>query len=766
RVLRPLWRELFRRQEAFNREALATLEQYTGRARAPVTPGPTYDYDAYIRAVEKPFAEQVIRRARTLPARPLFSVITPVHDTPAQLLQSAVESVLTQAWDRWELVLVNDGSTQPHVRPLLDRLARRDRRIRVVHLPRNGGIARATNAGLSQARGSYVAFLDHDDTLNQHALAAVACALADHPGTDVVYSDEDRPDVEGRRQRPYFKPDFSPDLLRSVNYVCHLLVVRRELLESLGGLRTGLDGAQDHDLVLRLSERTAAIRHVPSVLYHWRYRPGSASGSADAYDLASRAGQRAVQAHLERTGVRATVDRTPVGYRVKYPVQGEPLVSLVVPFKDRPELLAQLWRSLQQTRYDRFELLLVSNQSRRPETRELLDGLEDPRIRKLSWDHPFNYSAINNFGARQARGELLVFLNNDIEAVDPDWLGELVSQAQRPEVGAVGPLLLFPDGALQHAGVVLGLHGFAGHPFWRMRDQAEMTPFGHAYWARNCLAVTGACLAVRRELFEAVGGFDERFEVCGSDVELCLRLGSGGRRVLFTPHARLVHHESASRRLHAVPERDHWRSFVAYRPWLQTGDPFYNPNLTLSRTDCAPRLEGGTGEDLALSTLRGLLPDGAARGALRRAAHQRHLVAHLGAFQAPAASPPRALPARIRTVRLVLSGNDAHAPELDVLSLLADGLVTRGVTVDWAVQGATPAQWNAWQRRLAQLPARVNGDASLAALGPVDLLVATSWETAFPVAAAASKGGGAYWVRDDESLAYPSGSLSGLARAA
>ncbi|MEN9799828.1 MAG: hypothetical protein RL653_3525 [Pseudomonadota bacterium] len=766
RTLRPLWRELFRRQEGFNREALSTLEQHARRARAPVAELPAFDYARHVREVERPFAEQVIRRARTLSRRPLISVVTPVHDTPAQLLEEAVASVRAQAWNGWELLLVDDGSTAPHVRPLLNRLARRDRRIRVVHLPRTSGIAAATNAGLARARGEYVAFLDHDDTLNRHALAAVACALADHPGVDVLYSDEDRPDEQGNRQRPFFKPGFSPDLLRAVNYVCHLLVVRRSLLEKLGGLSLGLDGAQDHDLVLRLSEHTSAIHHVPSVLYHWRYRPASASGSAAAFDRASRAGQRAVQAHLDRVAPGARVDRTPVGYRVRYPVQGEPLVSLVVPFKDRPELLGQLWTSLQQTRYRRFELLLVSNQSTHPDTHAFLEGLEDPRVRKLEWNHPFNYSAINNFGARHARGDLLVFLNNDVEVVDPGWLDELVSQAQRPDVGAVGPLLLFPDGAIQHAGVVLGLHGFAGHPFWRFPDQAQMTPFGHAYWARNLLAVTGACLAVRRPLFDAVGGFDERFEVCGSDVELCLRLGAGGRRVVYTPHARLLHHESASRRLDPIPDQDHWRSFVAYRPWLQAGDPFYNPNLSLAGTDCSLRVDGARGEARALEVLRGLVAEGRAPTEPRRAARQRHLVAHLEAFRAPPVPPSTRFPPRVQALGVLLSGNDAGEPELDALLSRLEALAARGVGLRWAVQGASTAAARAFRERLGAAPAAVDSAGALSRLGPVDAWLATSWDTAFTVAGAPAGTACAYWVRDDESRAYPSGSLSGLSRAA
>ena len=772
RALNPLWQEIFRRQRDFNREVVVTLRQLTGNARLPVQPPPTCDYDRHIDEVERPFAEATIARAPSLARPPRFSLVTPVFNTPSHLLRACVESVRAQPWDNWELILVNDGSSAPHLAPLVDELARSDSRIRAMHLSSNRGIARATNAALAVSTGDWVAFLDHDDTLNRHALCAIACALADHPAADVIYSDEDRPDEDGRRQRPFYKPDFSPDLLRDVNYICHLLVVKRELLTELGGMREGFDGAQDHDLLLRLSERTGAFVHVPSVLYHWRFRSSSVSGSPQTRGLAASAGQRAVEEHMVRSGEEASVEQTPVGHRIHYTVRDSPLVSLIVPFKDRPDLLEQLVSSLLRTRYSQFELLLISNQSTEPETHGFLSGLTDPRIVQLSWDQPFNYSAINNFGARHARGDVLVFLNNDVEVVDPAWLENLVGHAQRPAVGAVGARLLFPDGTLQHAGVTLGLSGFAGHPFWRMADEPLMTPFGHAHWTRNCLAVTGACLAMRREVFDRVGGFDERFRVCGSDVELCLKVHSAGLRVVYDAHTRLVHHESASRILQAVPDDDHWRSFVAYRPWLQRGDPFYNPNLSLLRTDGSLRTDRRSAETLALEVLRGLLPSAQEAARAAREARSRHLADHLEAFSRPTRRPRTPVPIRgearpvLRRLRVVLDGSDAASPDLDSLLQILGVLAARSVEIDWVVQGATADQRAIWARRLGKVVRPFPESGECGDLGAVDVLLATHWSNAFSVARANGNHLTAYWVRGQEHLDHASGALSGVAQQA
>lgn len=602
---RPLWREVLRRQAEFNREVMLVLSNLL-QGRPPVVAPPPEDYPSWYQRREPAEIEAASRALLSLRERPLFSLVVPAWETPPEILETFLASVRAQRYERWELCVVDDGSRSRRVLRQLKKAAARDPRIRVERLERNQGIAAATNAALRMARGEWIAFMDHDDALPPHALAEVALELARRPELDWLYTDEDRLSADGkRREQPFFKPDFSPDLLRTVNYICHFVVARRSLVTKIGGLREGFQGSQDYDFLLRLSEESGRVGHIPKILYHWRSSPISLSRDAKKLEAASRAGVRALEEHLQRKGEAGTVGEVaPTHYRVRYPVRGEPKVSIIIPFKDRPELLERLLPGLlEKTRYTNFELLLVSNNSTQPRTFELLERIVDPRVRKLTWDHPFNYPALNNWAARESSGELLLFLNNDMEIVDPDWLHELISQAQRPEVGAVGPKLLFPDGSIQHAGVVLGIGGFAAHPFWRFPDTGHMTAFGHADWTRNYLAVTSACVMLRRAVFEEVGGYDERFLLCGSDVHLGLKVVESGRRVVYTAATRLVHHESASRRNDDIPESDFWHSFRQYRGWLERGDPFYNPNLTLTETDCSLREDARSAVELAAEGL-------------------------------------------------------------------------------------------------------------------------------------------------------------------
>lgn len=604
RVSLPLWREVFRRQVTYNQEATLCLAELLG-TRAPVSPPSMDDYEAWYREREPGAFARAAEAVKKLQRGPRVSLVMVVSGTAEPLLRMCIESIRAQSYGSWELCLASDGSEAPHAARVLEKYARRDSRILLV---RTGGpgSASAFNASLTRAQGELVGFLGAGDLLAPHALAEVVLRLEREPEAQLLYSDEDRCDAAGRRFKPFFKPDWSPDLMRSVNYVGHFVVVRRALLETVGGLRPELEGAQDYDLLLRLSEQAGRIAHIPAVLYHRRGQEETA---------ASDAGCRALAEHLRRKGEEGVVEEVSPGhYRVRYPVRGRPLVSIIVPFKDKPELLRTLTASLlEKTAYPHYELLLVSNNSTKPETSTLLEKLTDPRIRKLTWDHPFNYPAINNFAAREARGELLLFLNNDIEIIHPDWLEELISQAQRPEVGQVGAKLLFPEGTVQHAGVMVGMTGFAGHPFWGMPDRGEWTPFGLPDWTRNFLAVTSACVMLRRELFEALHGFDERFAIVGSDVDLGLRTVARGLRVVYTPHAKLYHHESASRRLDGLPPEDYWQSFASYRSYLRDGDPFYNPNLTLLGPDCSLRRHTESGEELALRTLEQVLPNGRAK---------------------------------------------------------------------------------------------------------------------------------------------------------
>ncbi|WP_375760009.1 glycosyltransferase family 2 protein [Corallococcus exercitus] len=599
RASAPLWTEVLRRQSRFNGEAVVALAAILG-VRTPPPPVPALEDFHHWCTLRESGDIQAAREAMArLPRRPRLSLLVATAGACPAHLRECLASVEAQVYPEWELVLVGpeDGPALPE--PWGP--SRRQPRIRRVTLSGPTDFARALRVGLQAASGDFVGVLGAEDTLAPHALAEVALALGANPGLDVVYGDEDRLDTRGRRTAPFFKPDWSPDLLRSVDYLGRGVMARRALVESVGGFREGFPGAEEYDLFLRLSEASERIGHVPHLLYHRRL---------GAVGQVSQEGRRALAEHLARRGEDAEVTVPGPGrYRVRYAVRGTPKVSIIVPFKDRPDLLKTLTDTLlERTTYPHFELVLVSNNSVRPETFALLDTLNDPRVVKRTWDFPFNYPAINNWAAGQATGELLLFLNNDMEVVDPGWLTELVSQAQRPEVGAVGAKLLFPEGTVQHAGIVVGMTGMAGHPFWRLPDGPILTPFGHTEWVRNWLSVTSACVMIRRPLFDALGGFDERFLLCGSDVDLGLRLHARGLRVVCTPFARVVHHESASRRTDAIPEPDYWRSFTSYRPWLLKGDPYYNPNLTLLSGDCDLRRHPEDGEALAVRTLAHEVP--------------------------------------------------------------------------------------------------------------------------------------------------------------
>ena len=529
------------------------------------------DYPAWVRRHETLAPEDlaaIAAHVARMAHPPLISVVMPVHDTPATLLEEAVDSVRRQLYPRWELCIADDASTRPHVAPLLARLADSDPRIRVARRAENGRIARATNTALALAAGEFVALMDHDDLLHPLALYEVAAELERHPEAEILFTDEDQIDAAGRRSNPAFKPGWNPSLLRGCNYVNHLTVYRRRLVERLGGLRPAMDGSQDYDLLLRAAAEVPAarIRHIPWVLYHWRRGGARPSFSEASRDRCLEAARRALEADLAARGERGRVEQAPGlpdWWRVRHDVAGPsgeaPLVSVIIPTRDRAGLLANCLRGvLEETRYPRLEVLVADNGSVEPATQALFDSWrDDPRFRVIDCPGPFNYAAINNRAAAEARGEILLLLNNDIEVLEPGWLEEMVSLARQPDVGAVGARLLYPDGRLQHGGIALGVgrDRVAGHLFHR-QHAAEPGYMGMAGLVRDVAAVTGACLAVRREAFEAVGGLDaESLAVAFNDVDLCLLLRAQGLRNLWTPFATLVHHESVSRGSDAVPGR-------------------------------------------------------------------------------------------------------------------------------------------------------------------------------------------------------------------
>jgi len=525
----------------------------------------------------------------TLGSRPRISVLMPVYDTAERWLRRAIESVREQLYPDWELCIADDASTLAHVRRILEKAASSDPRIKVAFREHNGHIAAASNSALQLATGEYVALLDHDDELVPHALYVMAQEIAANPDADVLYSDEDKIDEYDDRYDPYFKPDWNPDLLNSQNYLGHLSCIRTSLVRQVGGFRTGYEGSQDYDLLLRATARASPvrIRHVPHVLYHWRSIPGSTAAATVNKRYAVEAALKALRDR--HPGCTVSEGAFPTTYRVAYPLPSEPpLVSLIVPTRDALALLEQAVRSIKQkTTYPRFEIVVVDNQSTDPQTLRYLHDLEfTGQARVLRYEAPFNFSAMNNFAVRSARGELIGLINNDIEVIDPEWLTELVSQAVRPDIGVVGCKLLYPDETIQHAGIILGLFGVAGHVFKQLPRDAPGY-FSRAQLVQDVSACTAACVVVRKSVFEEVGGFNENdLRIAFNDVDLCMKIASAGYRNLYTPHAVLYHHESASRGYEDTAEKqERFRSEVDFmkRKWgiaLQQ-DPAYNPNLSL-----------------------------------------------------------------------------------------------------------------------------------------------------------------------------------------
>ncbi|MCK4176074.1 glycosyltransferase family 2 protein [Aciditerrimonas ferrireducens] len=518
---------------------------------------------------------------------PTISVVVPLYHPDLDLLERALGSVEAQTYGGWELCCCDDGSNSDELTDFLERFQQRHPgRVRWTAIAKNQGISTATNTALTLASGSWVAFLDQDDELAPEALEVVAEAIAADDEVDLVYTDDDKIDRVGRRFGPQFKPDWAPELLLSMCYFSHLVVARRSLVEEVGGLRSEFDGSQDYDLWLRVSEKCRKIRHISRVLYHWRAIPGSAALSAEAKPWAYVAGKRALEDTLRRRGVTGEVvphPKYPGIYRVKPAVQGRPLVSVIVPFRDRAALLQRcIEHTVARAGHEPLEVVLVDNGSSEPETEALLRRLtSDPRIRAVRDPGVFNWSRLVNLGAKEAAGSFLLFLNNDIIEASQGWLAEMLGHAQRPEIGAVGAKLCYPDGRLQHVGMVLGVNGLAGHVLRGLpADQPGYLGYGVAI--RNWSAVTGACLLTRRSVFEEAGGLDESLAVGFNDVDYCLRIASLGYRILCVPEARLVHVESSSRGLGGA-EEDLARFAERWGERVLQPDPLYHP--VLSRFD-------------------------------------------------------------------------------------------------------------------------------------------------------------------------------------
>ena len=535
------------------------------------------------------------RRASSFPRQPTISVVMPVHNTPLAILDKAIRSVLDQAYVNWELCIADDASSMPGIRQLLERHAAKDSRIRLRFRDSRGNIAAASNTALEMATGEFIALLDHDDVLPSHALYWVAEAINRHPDARLLYSDEDKIDMKGKRFDPYFKSDFNYELFLAQNMVSHFGVYRRDLICSLGGFRSGFDGSQDYDLALRVVaaiQRTQIV-HIPRILYHWRAIAGSVALSRTEKDFCAPAAWRAVTDHLQPLG--GVVERAPEAlmyHRIRHQLPAVlPLVSIVICTRDHEALLRRAVESIRSlSTYPHYELVIVDNGSRDPQAVAYLASLaSQPGIQVIRDDSPFNYSRLNNGAVAHCRGEVLCLLNDDIEVITPNWLEEMVAFAIKPDVGAVGARLWYPDGTLQHGGVIIGAGGVAGHAHLRL-PKGSPGYFGRAVLQQELSAVTGACLMVRRTVFAEVGGLDEQIAVAFNDIDFCLRLRGAGYRNIWTPFAELIHHESASRGLEDSPEkiaRFQREVRLMHERWgdVLAGDPYYNPNLSMRSGD-------------------------------------------------------------------------------------------------------------------------------------------------------------------------------------
>jgi glycosyltransferase involved in cell wall biosynthesis len=562
------------------------------------------DYQTWIKLYDTLDAQAIERiqaEIASFEKCPKISVVMPVYNAPLEFLKQAIESVQTQLYPHWELCIADDASTDVGVRSMLESFAKADPRIKFVFRPQNGHISAASNSALELASGDFVALLDNDDLLPSHALYHVAKTILATPDAALIYADEDKINPAGDRYDPYFKCELNYELLLAQNMICHLGVYRRAFLEKIGGFREGFEGAQDYDLTLRVLEQVQPeqVVHIPKVLYHWRAIPGSTALAADEKNYAAIAARKAIEEHLQRTGRGGTVTAAPEApalNRVRYALPANlPLVSIIIPTRDRSDVLGVCLESvLKKTSYPHFEIIVVDNGSVEQETKQLLASQPQGKVRVVRDDAPFNYSRLNNLAVKAAKGDVVCLMNNDIEVLTPDWLEEMLSFALQADIGCVGARLWYPgEGGLQHGGVVLGVGGIAGHSH-KYLPQHQSGYFGRAVLHQSFSAVTGACLVIRRDIWEQVEGLDESFAIAFNDVDFCLRVRDAGYRNVWTPYAEMIHHESLSRGQEDSPEKVARFNGETQRMQQRWGtglhkDPAYSPNLTDDHEDFSLR---------------------------------------------------------------------------------------------------------------------------------------------------------------------------------
>ncbi|KQX52081.1 glycosyl transferase family 2 [Paenibacillus sp. Root444D2] len=556
------------------------------------------DYQTWIigHSITDNIKEDILKEISSFTYKPLISVILPVYNVDEIWLVKCIESVRNQLYTNWELCVADDASPKPHIREMLQKYEKLDERIRVVYREKNGHISVASNSALEIANGEFIALLDHDDELTIDALFENVKLLNKHLDADMIYSDEDKISMEGERHSPFFKPDWSPDTLLSQMYTCHLGVYRTSLIKKLGGFRKGFEGSQDYDLVLRVTEKTNRIYHIPKILYHWRSIPQSTASGGAAKSYTNDAGFRALEEAISRRNINGWVEPDPEVsnlYVVHHKLISNPLISIIIPTKNMTAILDTCIASIfDKTTYDNFEIIVVDNGSDDPTTIKLFQTWlqkEPFRFKVERIDIPFNYSRLNNIAVEKANGELILLLNNDIEVITPTWLDEMAAQAMRSEIGAVGACLLYPDNTIQHAGIILGIGGVAGHSH-KYFDSKDYGYFSRLRMVTNYSAVTAACLMIRKDVYVSVKGLDESLEVAFNDVDFCLRVGKTGLRNVWLPHVKLYHHESKSRGQENTPAKiARFNGEIEYmnRRWGKSllEDQYYNPNLTLNYED-------------------------------------------------------------------------------------------------------------------------------------------------------------------------------------
>ena len=549
------------------------------------------DYDTWLRIMRVSRQELFAQRKTKFSYAPKFSVVVPLYHTPAKFLKDLVRSMMYQSYANWELCLVNASPEDVHLTSLLENWAMRDKRIRVIRLEKNLGIAQNTNAGIEASTGEFIAFLDHDDFLEPDALFCYVDVLNKDKTIDVFYSDEDKTDEYAAHYfYPHFKSDFNIDLLHANNYMCHFLAVRKSLVDTVGGLNEKFDGAQDYDFVLRLTENTKKIYHCPRILYHWRCSNQSTAASQGNKMYAIHAGKAALNAHYKRLGWNARAQEGAVDgwYQTKFTLKEEPLVSILIPNKDHTDDLDVCLNSFfERADYQNYEFIIIENNSVLPETFAYYEKIEKEHdnVKVVYWEAGFNYSAINNFGFKFAKGDYIMLLNNDVELITPDIFQSMLGFCMRPEVGIVGAKLLYNDHTVQHAGVLVGAGGLADHVFKGIHED-DPGYMGRAISSQDVSAVTAACLLVKRSVYEEVGGLEEEFEVAFNDVDFCLKVRKAGYLIVYDADVKLFHYESKSRGMEDTTER-----FIRFgnemmllnSKWdiLSTFvDPYYNPNLS------------------------------------------------------------------------------------------------------------------------------------------------------------------------------------------